>query len=131
MMCYNLYYLANVFSVDNWKHQAEAMVEAMGKMILQYPSSFSYWAQSYYVMTLGFTEIISIGSNVKKSIFDIQSLFQPFKMMLISDQFDPGIPLLKGKEVYDNQYFMCNRGNCAAPVSNLNDFLTTINQVNY
>ena len=131
MMCYNLYYLSNVFLAEAWKQQAEAMVEAMGKMILQYPSSFSYWAQSYFVMTLGFTEIISIGSNVKNSIFDIQSLFQPFKMMLISDQFDPGIPLLKGKEVYDNQYFMCNRGNCAAPVSNLNDFLTTINQVNY
>ena len=131
MMCYNLYYLSNVFSEEDWKRQAEAMVEAMGKMMLQYPSSFCYWAQSYYVMTMGFTEIISIGSIVKNSIFDIQSLFQPFKMMLISDQFDPGIPLLKGKEVYDNQYFMCNRGNCAAPVSNLNDFLTTINQVNY
>ena len=130
MMCFNLYYLSNVFSMSDWEHQAKAMVEAMGKMILQYPSSFSYWAQSYLLMTLGFTEIISIGSNVKNSIFDIQSLFQPFKMMLISDEYDPSIPLLKGKQLYENQYFMCNRGICSAPIPNLNDFLTTINQVN-
>ena len=131
MMSYNLIYLGNMFDEVNWTQQARHMLENMHKKMLQYPSSFSYWAQTYCIISFGFTELVGVGSNVKNTILSVQSAFIPFKMLLISDEFDSTLSLLKGKQNYDNQYFMCNKGNCSVPTTNLNDFLTTIFQVNY
>jgi len=130
MMSYNLYYLGNMFDDANMKQQAEIMLENMHKRMLQYPASFSYWAQTYAIMALGFMELVGVGANVKNTILAVQSAFIPFKMLLISDQFDEALGLLKGKQGIDNQYFICNNGNCSIPYTNLNDFLTTIFQIN-
>ena len=131
IMSFNLLYLGNVFDEPIWIKQSHHMVSNMHKMIIQYPSSFSYWAQTYCLMAFGFTEIISIGSNVKNTILQVQSAFIPFKLLLISDHYDASLSILKGKQNYDNQYFICNKGNCSVPYSNLNDFLTTIKQTKY
>jgi uncharacterized protein YyaL (SSP411 family) len=82
-------------------------------------------------MAFGFTELVGVGSNVKNTIIEVQTAFLPFKMLLISDQFDDTMSLLKGKQNIDNQYFICNKGNCSVPYTNHNDFLTTIFQLNY
>ena len=131
MMSFNLLYLANMFDLPVWKVQSHKMVNAMHKKMIQHPSSFGCWAQTYSLMIFGFTEIVSIGSNAQKAIMELQSLFLPFKMLLISNQYDPSFSLLNGKQLYDNQYFICNQGTCSAPYKNLNDFLTTIKQTKY
>ena len=82
-------------------------------------------------MTFGFTELISIGSNAQNDIMELQGLFLPFKMLLISDQYDASLSVLNGKQLYDNQYFICNQGACSVPYENLNDFLTKIKQTKY
>ena len=120
-----------MFDEPVWRQQSHKMVSTMHKRMIQYPSSFGCWAQTYTLMAFGFTELISIGANVKNSILEVQSLFLPFKLLLISDEYDPSLSLVKGKQLYDNQYFICNKGTCSAPFSNLNDFLTTIKQTNY
>jgi len=131
VMSFNLFYLANLFDQLLWKAQSIKMVASMHKKMVQYPSSFSCWAQTYTIQTFGFTELISTGSNAQKAILAVQALFLPFKLLLISDQYDPALSPLKGKQAYDNQYFICKSGTCSAPYSNLNDFLTTINQTKY
>ena len=131
LMSYNLLYLSTMFDEPVWRQQSHKMVSTMHKRMIQYPSSFGCWAQTYALMAFGFTELISIGANVKNSILEVQFLFLPFKLLLISDEYDPSLSLVKGKQLYDNQYFICNKGTCSAPFSNLNDFLTTIKQTNY
>ena len=131
MMSFNLYYLANHFDLQDWKQQAENMISFMRKMILQYPSSFSVWAHTFSLIALGFTELVSVGPNAQKSILTVQASFLPFKMMLFTPKSDTNLALLTGKQVADNQYFICNNGTCSAPFSNMNVFLTTINQLNY
>jgi uncharacterized protein YyaL (SSP411 family) len=131
MMSFNLYYLANHFDQQSWAQQAFSMVGFMRKMILQYPSSFGVWAQTFSIMALGFTELVAVGPNAQKSILTVQASFLPFKMMLFTPKLDTNLALLIGKQIADNQYFICNNGTCSAPFSNMNVFLTTINQLNY
>ena len=131
MMCYNLLYLANMFDLPVWNVQAQKMLGAMQKRMLQYPSSFSVWAQAYAILVFGFTELISIGHSARNGIKELLATYLPYKMLLISDAYDPSLPLVKGKQLYENQYFICHNGTCSVPYSNLNDFLTTIKQTKY
>lgn len=131
MMCFNLLYLANFFDAPNWRFQANKMLSAMHKRMLQYPSSFGYWVQSYFVLVFGFTELVGLGDTVKNARKELHRLFLPFKILIISKEFDSSLSLLDGKQLFDNQYFICKHGNCSLPYSNLNDFLTTIKQTKY
>ena len=131
MMCYNLLYLANMFDMSHWNAQAQKMLESMQKRMLQYPSSFSVWAQAYAILVFGFTELISIGKNARNGIMELHATYLPYKMLLISDAYDPSLSLVKGKQLYENQYFICHKGTCSIPYKNHNDFLTTIKQTKY
>jgi hypothetical protein len=131
LMSYNLLYLANMFNLPNWTTQSNKMIHIMRKMILQYPSSFSIWAQTFILNSIGFTELVSLGTNAKKEILPLFSKFLPFKMILFSNDKDDNICLTEGKKYTDNQYFICQNGVCLAPFLNKKDFLTKINQLNY
>ena len=126
LMAYNLYYLGIQFSDVHWTNQAQKMAGIMRKMMLQYPSSFSVWAQAFSVMAVGFTELVGIGPSVQLSIPLVQKPFLPFKMMLFQPKSDPIFALSIGKQSTENQYFICNNGSCSAPVSNLVDYLANI-----
>lgn len=126
LMCYNLYYLGLQFNLASWTLQSQQMVLAMRKMILQYPSSFGVWAQCFSVMAVGFTELVGIGSTVHLAIAQVQQAFLPFKMMLFLAKPDPELVLTKGKENADNQYFICKKGTCSAPVARLSHYLALI-----
>jgi uncharacterized protein YyaL (SSP411 family) len=130
LMSYNLLYLANMFNESIWAQQANQMIYDMRKMILQYPSSFSIWAQSFTLVAMGFMELVSIGTKAKNEILPLFYSFLPFKMVLFTSKFDDNISLTFGKNNTDNQYFICQNGICLAPFSNSNDFLTKINQLN-
>ncbi len=130
LMSYNLLYLANMFNLPIWGQQAQQMIFVMRKMILQYPSSFSIWAQSFTLVAMGFMELVSISSKAKNDILPLFASFLPFKMLLFSAELDDNICLTHGKKVIDNQYFICQNGVCSAPFLSHNDFLTKINQLN-
>jgi uncharacterized protein YyaL (SSP411 family) len=131
IMSYNMLYLANMFSVTEWNQQARKMMFTMRKMILQYPASFSVWSQSFVILYLGFVELVSIGSKAKTEQLAILEPFLPQRMTLFTDKSDQLISLLSYKQNIDNQYYICKNSTCLPPISNMNDFLTIINQLNY
>ncbi|MEK0423798.1 MAG: hypothetical protein RLZ95_1708 [Bacteroidota bacterium] len=131
IMSFNLLYLANMFDQAVWKEQTIKMVSSMHKRIIQYPSSFGCWAQTFALMAFGFTELVSVGADAQKAILELQGPYLPFKMLLIPNQYDASISLLNGKQLFENQYFICKHETCSSPYPNLNDFLTTIKQTNY
>lgn len=131
LMAYNLMYLANMFSIKDWTSQAQQMLFSMRKMIMQYPASFSIWAQSFTIQALGFTELVSIGSNANSALLDVQKPFVPNRMTLFSQKPDANISLATFKQCIDNQYYICNNGTCLPPISNMRIFLTIIKQLNY
>ncbi len=126
LMCYNLLYLSVQFDLATWANQAHAMIHSMRKMILQYPSSFSVWAQCFCLMSEGFTELVGIGPTAPNAISQVNKPFLPFKMTLFLSKTNPILALTKGRESLENQYYICKNGTCSAPVSNLDDYLALI-----
>jgi uncharacterized protein len=131
MMSYNLLYLSNMFSIPEWNHQAKKMLFTMRKMILQYPASFSIWAQSFTLLHLGFIELVSIGSKTNELQMEVLKPFLPHRMTLFTNTADASVSLSNHKQSIDNQYYICINNTCLPPFSNMKDFLTFINQLNY
>jgi hypothetical protein len=131
MMCYNLLYLSNMFSIPEWSLQARKMVFTMRKMILQYPASFSVWAQSFTILHLGFVELVNVGSKAKDLQLSVLKPFLPHRMTVFTNNLDAALSLTSFKQTIDNQYYICINSTCLPPFSNMKDFLTYINQLNY
>ena len=126
MMCANLYYLGQLFELNNWVAQSEQMIRSIRKMLLQYPSSFSYWAQTFYTMEQGMIELVGIGPNVLEKLDRVNSLFLPQYLVLFLNKMDTNLPLSIGKESVDNQYFICKNNSCSAPMASVEEILAKI-----
>jgi uncharacterized protein YyaL (SSP411 family) len=126
MMCANLYYLGTLFDNSNWKSQADQMIRSMRKFILQYPSSFGYWAQTFFTMKAGLSELVGIGPNVLENLDIVNSRFLPDYLILFLNKIDPNLPLSIGKQSIDNQYFICKNETCSAPLNSIEHILAII-----
>jgi uncharacterized protein YyaL (SSP411 family) len=126
LMSYNLLYLGTQFSISEWTLQGQKMLQGMRKMILQYPASFSIWAQSFMLIAMDFTALVGVGPRVQNSISEVVRPFLPLKMLLFIPEMDPQLSWSKGKELFENQYFICKDGACSAPFSDLSDYLAII-----
>jgi uncharacterized protein YyaL (SSP411 family) len=126
LMSYHLIYLGSQFSNTEWSNRGQQMVGSMRKMLLQYPASFSIWAQSFMVLAMDFTVLVAIGEETQKAIPELLKPFLPLKMVLFPTKADPNLNWTTGKELFENQYFVCKYGTCSPPVSNLSDYLAII-----
>jgi len=126
MMCSNLYYLGTLFDNSNWKSQADQMIRSMRKFMLQYPSSFCYWAQTFFTMKAGLSELVGIGPNVLENLDIVNSRFLPDYLILFLNKIDPNLPLTIGKQSIDNQYFICKNETCSAPLNTIEHILAII-----
>jgi len=126
MICSSLIYLGSIFDQPKWMEQAGKMLSSMHHMLVQYPSSFGYWAQSFFQMAYGLTELVGIGNGVNQNLTPILKTFLPHILPLWLDQEDPAFPLSIGKKSIDNQYFICKNKTCSYPTANLEDILANI-----
>lgn len=126
LICSGLNYLGHVFDQPTWTLHAEKMMQSMRASLLQYPSSFGCWAQCFYQMSTGMTELVGVGPTVFESLPLMNAAFLPQTIRLSSQVEQDQIPLLKGKKNIDNQYFMCKNKTCSAPVSHIDLILANI-----
>ena len=126
VMCTNLIYLGSVFDQTIWVRQAEQMISHMKKMMLQYPNSYSYWAQSFSQLAAGCTELVSVGSHITKDIPLVLAKFLPCHLILFTETEVENIVMTIGKQTIDNQYFICKNNTCSEPIGHLNEFLAII-----
>jgi len=126
MLCSSMYYLGTLFENDQWTMQAEQMIRSMRKLILQYPSAYSYWAQCFSIMTEGYQSLVAVGPNVRKDIEKLLSRFLPQKMLLFIPNNISSIPMSLSKQSNDNQYFICKNKTCYPPVFSLREFLAKV-----
>jgi uncharacterized protein YyaL (SSP411 family) len=126
MICSSLIYLGSIFDQPMWMEQAGKMLSSMHHMLVQYPSSFGYWAQSFFQMAYGLTELVGIGNGVNQNLTPILKTFLPHILPLWLDQEDPAFPLSIGKKAIDNQYFICKNKTCSYPTAKLEDILANI-----
>jgi uncharacterized protein YyaL (SSP411 family) len=126
LICSGLYYLGHVFDLSNWTLHAEKMIHSMRPSLLQYPSSFGCWAQSFYQMSTGMTELVGVGPTVHDSLPAFNAVFLPNTIRITSQVQDDRIPLLKDKKYIDNQYFICKNKTCSAPMPRVDLILANI-----
>jgi len=122
----SLYYLGHVFERVNWVSQSEQMVHQMRKLIIQYPSSFSYWGQCFSWMAADTIDLVAIGPKVHNSLKKVLSGFQPHKLLIFSAKEDPSLPSTYGKYSLDNQYYICVNKTCLPANSNLDHILALL-----
>jgi uncharacterized protein YyaL (SSP411 family) len=126
MICLSLIYLGSIFDQPNWVEQAHKMLASMHQMIIQYPSSFGYWAQSFFQLAYGLTEVVGMGEGVDKNLFPILELFLPHILPLWLAEEDSKFPTSKGKQNIDNQYFVCKNKTCSPPYFEIEGILAKI-----
>ena len=123
LICISLYYLGHVFDRANWISQSERMIHQMRKLIIQYPSSFSYWGQCFSWMAADAIELVAIGPKVHNSLKKVLSPFQPHKILVFSDKEDSGLASTIGKYSLNNQYYICVNKTCLPANEVLDDIL--------
>jgi len=126
MICSSLCYLGTLFEIDHWTSQAEQMIRCMRKLILQYPSAYSYWAQSFSIMTEGYQSMVAVGPTVRTDIESLFARFLPQKMLVFIPRNFSTIPMSLSKQGNENQFFICKNKTCYPPVSSLGQFLAII-----
>ena len=126
LICSSLFYLGQVFDLTEWRKQAEKMIHSIRPSLLQYPSSFGFWAQSFYQMSTGMIELVGVGPSVYESLPALNAAFVPNSIRLMSQVQEDSIPLLKGKQGIDNQYFICKNNSCSAPMTSVELILANI-----
>ena len=126
LICSGLHYLGHVFDRSNWTLHAEKMMHSMRPALLQYPSSFGNWAQTFYQMSTGMTELVGVGPTVHESLPAFNAVFLPNAIRITSQVEDDRIPLLKDKKGIDNQYFICKNKTCSAPMPRVDLILANI-----
>jgi uncharacterized protein YyaL (SSP411 family) len=126
LICSGLHYLGHVFDRSNWTLHAEKMMHSMRPALLQYPSSFGNWAQTFYQMSTGMTELVGVGPTVHESLPTLNAVFLPHTIRIMSQGEEDRIPLLKDKKSVDNQYFICKNNTCSPPVVEIGLILANI-----
>jgi hypothetical protein len=126
MICASLYYLGTLMEKDEWTNQSVQMIRSMRKLILQYPTAYSYWAQSFSIMTEGYTSLVAVGPGVRANIEKLLSRFLPHKMLVFISRDFSSIPMSISKQNNDNQYFICKNKTCFAPMASFSEFLAKI-----
>jgi uncharacterized protein YyaL (SSP411 family) len=126
LICSSLHYLGHVFDDSNWTLHAEKMIHSMRPTLLQYPSSFGFWAQTFFQMSTGMTELVGVGPTVQESLPALNAVFLPNTIRITSQVQDDRIPLLKDKKFIDNQYFICKNKTCAPPLPHVDLILANI-----
>jgi hypothetical protein len=126
LICSSLFYLGQVFDLTEWRKQAEKMIHSIRPSLLQYPSSFGFWAQSFYQMSTGMIELVGVGPSVYESLPALNTAFVPNSIRLMSQVQEDSIPLLKGKQGIDNQFFICKNNSCSAPMTSVELILANI-----
>jgi uncharacterized protein YyaL (SSP411 family) len=123
MIASALHYLGLLFDQAQWVDQSKQMVRSMRKFLLQYPSSFGYWGQCFFIHSIGFTELVGIGPSVQNHIKQVLQPYLPQRMMVFLPVADPNISITQGRQSAENQYFICKQHTCSPAILNLSDFL--------
>jgi uncharacterized protein YyaL (SSP411 family) len=126
LICSGLHYLGHVFDLTEWTLHAEKMMHSIRPSLLQYPSSFGYWAQSFFQMSTGMTELVGVGPTVHESLPALNAVYLPHTIRILSQVEEDRIPLLKDKKRIDNQYFICKNKTCSSPVQEIGLILANI-----
>jgi uncharacterized protein len=127
VMAGNLYRLSLIFDKPEWRKRAHSMVEALGSVIVRYPTSFGVWLSLLFELQSGTTEIIIIGNQWKYFLPKVNMIYISHKLALASANPQPGYPLLADKaETREILMYVCKNYACRPPVTTIPDIVSLL-----
>lgn len=127
VMVLNLHYLGVVFDLPEWKKRAVEMLESMGKAIVRYPISFSFWGLELVRAIRGIPEIVVVGPRADVLRSEILANFIPFKVFQSAPFENNAYPLLRNKPSEpDTLIFVCQNYSCRQPVASVSEMLAIL-----
>lgn len=127
VMVLNLHYLGVVFDLPEWKKRAVEMLESMGKAIVRYPISFSFWGLELVRAIRGIPEIVVVGPRADVLRSEILANFIPFRVFQSAPFENNAYPLLRNKPSEpDTLIFVCQNYSCRQPVASVSEMLAIL-----
>jgi uncharacterized protein len=126
-MVRNLQRLGILFDDAKYKTLTINMLQAVGDVIERYPSGFAKWASGFLSVVFPPLEIAVVGKEAFEKVLQINSLFLPNKIVMVSVEEDNTLPLLAGKENKGDTYiYVCQNYACKMPVKTVNEMLNSL-----
>ena len=105
------------------------MISSLGKVIVQYPTSFGNWACLLQEIIAGTDEIAVVGKEFAGVYREILDQYIPHRVMLAAPDPDTAYPLLAGKPTSVKPViFLCRNYTCEQPVFSAIELRTLINK---
>ncbi|WP_298301547.1 thioredoxin domain-containing protein [Hydrotalea sp.] len=125
VMAYNLWYLSVIFYLPEWANRSRRMVEGLQKVMIDYSTSFGYWALVLQHHIFQNKEVVFTGSEAKNYIASFLKKYFPNKIFQVSENFKEGFPLLIGKEYNcKSMFYVCENYACQYPQANFVNFFS-------
>ena len=127
LMAKNLHVLGILLGRSDWKAMAAAMVDRLHGAITRHPSSFGVWASLLQELAVGTLEMVVTGPEALDHARAVLRRFIPNGILLASDEFVQGLPLLEGRVGKGaTTFWLCRENSCLAPVHGLAEFTQLI-----
>lgn len=125
IMAFNLWYLSIIFHQPEWAARSRQMISGLQKVIVEYPTSFGYWALVVQHFIYPNKEVVFTGNEATDYIAPFLKKYYPNKIFQASIKFNEGFPLLIGKEFNCKSMFhVCENYACQNPQSNFSNFFS-------
>jgi uncharacterized protein YyaL (SSP411 family) len=126
-MSHNLWRLGILLDKTNYRTLADAMLEKMSKVVVQYPNSFARWASGMINMVFAPPEVAIVGPAAQEKQEALLSEFIPNLVTMASVGERADFPLLADKRVEgDTKIYVCQNYSCQLPVQTIEEALTSI-----
>ncbi len=126
VMSINLFYLAAIFDIPDWKKRAQANCAMLAKVIISHPVSFGVWATMIQAVTYGIVEVVITGNGDKQENIckDFLRNFIPNRVFQSATNQNHEFPLLRDKPISKQPLiFLCKEYSCQNPVTEINDLV--------
>ncbi len=127
-MSRNFLRLSVLLGNDDYKKQAEKMVQNVSDAVKKYPTSLARWASVWQALVHSPTEIGIIGKNAFDKARQLNKYFIPNNVLMADDQRDEKYPLLRhnlridaDNKTGEAQIFVCQNFTCLAPVESVHE----------
>ena len=117
IMASNLLKLGIIFDERSWKDRAFKMLEGLETTLTRYPTSFGKWGNLCIDLNRGIGELAILGKGALVASKGIYGDFLPNKVVVISENANDAVPLLRGRSAGETpQFFVCRDFACLTPV---------------
>jgi uncharacterized protein YyaL (SSP411 family) len=129
VMAYVLWHLSILFDEPEWKQRSLKLLNALGRAISKYPTSFGNWACLIQEISLGTNEIALTGTDIEPVHRAILAAYIPHKVYMSVSQSTDRWPLVSGKSVTGKPViYLCRNYTCQSPVFSAKELISLINR---